>query len=90
MYVHHEQVEFTHALYGGNLCGKPSIVVGHRQGEKSLFALTYNIEKGKIQYENIDTGCGPANVYHYVKDNKDIIIATNREIDEVVMYTIEP
>ncbi|MBW9153040.1 hypothetical protein [Clostridium estertheticum] len=90
MYAHHEPVEFTHALYGGNLCGKPSIVVGHRQGEKSLFALTYNIEKGKIQCENIDTGCGPANVYHYVKDHKDIIIATNREIDEVAMYTIEP
>ncbi|MGV8981840.1 hypothetical protein [Clostridium sp.] len=90
MYVHPEPAEFTHALYGGNLCGKPSIVIGHRQGKKSLFALTYDAAKGKIQCENIDTSCGPANVYHYIKDNKDIIIATNREIDEVAMYTIEP
>ncbi|MBU3180487.1 hypothetical protein [Clostridium psychrophilum] len=90
MYVHPEPAEFTHAIYGGNLCGKPSVVVGHRQGKKSLFALTYDAEKGKIQCENIDTGCGPANVYHYIKDYKDIIIATNREIGEVAMYTIEP
>ena len=34
--------------------------------------------------------CGSANVYHYVKDGKDVIISANREIDEVAMYTLEP
>ncbi len=36
----------------------------------------------------IDEGCGAANIYHFVKDGKDILIAANREINEVAMYTI--
>ena len=31
---------------------------------------------------------GSANVYHYVKDGKDMLVSTNREIDEVALYKI--
>ena len=51
-------------------------------------AFFYNREKGSYEVEYIDHDCGSANVYHYVKDGKDMLVSTNREIDEVALYTI--
>lgn len=79
--------EFTHAIYGGDLCGKPAFVVGHRKGERNLMAITF--DGSGYQVEVIDRDCGPANVFHFVRDGVDVILATNREIDEVAMYTLE-
>jgi len=80
--------EFSHAIYGGVLCGKPSLVIGHRQGERNLISFTYNAQTNTYDCEFIDTGCGPANIFHFENGEKDVIIATNREIDEIAMYTI--
>lgn len=89
VYEYGERAEFVHAIYGGMLCGVPQVVVGHRQGKRNLIAFRYDKEKGLYQSELIDEDCGSANVYHYVKDGKDVIISANREIDQVAMYTLE-
>jgi hypothetical protein len=89
VYQYEEPADFTHAIYGGMLCGKPAVVIGHRQGKRNLIAFTYDPESASYKSEILDEDCGSANVYHYVKDGKDIIIAANREIDEIAMYTIE-
>ena len=89
IYAFAEPMEFTHAIYGGDLCGVPTVVVGHRQGKRNLVAATYNKETKEFEEQIIDEGCGPANVFHYMHGGKDILIATNREVDEVAMYTIE-
>ncbi|MGB8455979.1 MAG: hypothetical protein WCD89_27145 [Anaerocolumna sp.] len=89
VYDYAELTEFTHAIFGGMLCGKPAIVIGHRKAERNLLVFTYNDVTKEYQIQIIDEDCGPANVYHYIKDNKDIIISTNREIDEVAMYTLQ-
>ena len=83
-----ESRDFLHSIYGGILCGKPALVTGHRKAERDLMAFTYNKEKGTYEMEYIDRDCGSANVYHYVKDGKDLLVSTNREIDEVALYTI--
>ena len=83
-----EDCEFLHSIYGGTLCGKPAFVTGHRKGNRDLMAFFYNREKGSYEVEYIDHDCGSANVYHYVKDGKDMLVSTNREIDEVALYTI--
>lgn len=88
IYDYPEDAEFTHAIYGGMLCGKPAFVVGHRKGKRNLFAITWNNETQEFVSTIIDEDRGPANVYHYVYNGKDILIATNRETDEVAMYTI--
>ena len=85
VYEYPEDAEFAHAIYGGDLCGKPAFVVGHRKGKRNLFAITCD-EHGHYEFETIDADCGPANIYHYVHDGKDILIAANREIDEIAMY----
>lgn len=89
VYDYEEAADFTHAIYGGTLLGKPAAVVGHRKGKRNLIAFTYNKETAAYESEILDFDCGSANVYHYEKDGKDILIGANREIDEIAMYTIE-
>lgn len=90
IYEYKQRLPFCHAFYGGDLCGKPSLVVGHRAGDKDLLAFTYDLKSASYQATQIDCSCGPANVLHYQHHGKDILIATNREINEVAMYELEP
>ncbi|WP_077611262.1 hypothetical protein [Clostridium sp. Marseille-P2415] len=90
IYEYEKPAEFTHAIYGGMLCGRQALVVGHRKGERNLLAFTWNKATGRYESEVLDRDCGPANVYHFRKDGKDILISANRETDEIAMYTVEP
>lgn len=89
VYGYEKPAEFTHAIYGGSLCGRPAAVIGHRQGERNLMAFTWDTQNLSYKVQILDQGCGSANVYHYVHKDKDVIISTNREIDEIAMYTLE-
>jgi len=89
IYECEKDLEFLHAIYGGMLCGKPVMVVGHRKGDRDLLVFSYNQDKKTYETKVIDHDCGPANIYHFVKDGKDVIVSTNREIDEVAMYEFE-
>ncbi len=90
VYEYDKPAEFTHAIYGGMLCGRPALVVGHRKGERNLLAFTWNKGTGQYECTVLDRDCGPANVWHYTKAGKDILISANRETDEIAMYTVEP
>lgn len=57
-------------------------------GERNLIAFTYDSEDGCYHADILDKDCGPANVMHFSYNNEDILISTNREIDEVARYTI--
>ena len=85
-YTHPEKLEFMHAIFGGQICGKPTWILGHRKGKRYLLAFTHDGEKYTCQV--LDEGCGAANVMHFVKDGKDYIVATNREVDEIAMYEL--
>lgn len=88
VYEFPEEVPFLHAIGGFDLAGKPSFVTGNREGERYLMAITYDKDKDDYVYEMIDQGAGPANIYHFVKDGIDKLVATNRETDEIALYTI--
>jgi len=88
-YDYPEKAEFTHAIYGGELCGEPAFVVGHRQGKRNLIVIRYDAEKKEYVSQIIDQNCGSANIYHYLHGGKDVIIAANREVNEIAMYTLE-
>lgn len=90
VYDYEKPAAFTHAIFGGMLCGKPTVVIGHRKKERNLLAFTYNKKTGKYEVQILDEDCGPANVYKYSKDGKDVIISANRETDEIAMYVLEP
>lgn len=88
LYDYPEKAEFSHAICGCTLCGQPAFVFGHRKGKRRLVAVTWNKIREAFEETVLDTDCGPANVCHYVHEGKDIIIAANREINEIAMYTI--
>lgn len=88
VYEYENKAQFAHAIFGGELCGHPSVIIGHRKGEKALLAIFWDREKNRFESEHLDEGCGAANVFHYIKDGVDVVVSTNREIDEIAMYRI--
>ncbi len=88
IYAYGEPAEFTHAIYGGPVCGRPMVIIGHRKGKRNLLAFEWNEEAGDYRCQVLDTDCGPANVYVYEKDGASVVISTNREINEVARYTL--
>ncbi len=87
-YKYPEKLEFLHAICGGNVCGKPIVIVGHREGGRDLLAIRSD-KRGGYDIEVLDTGCGAANVLYYQYKEKNVIVAANREINEIAMYTLQ-
>ncbi|MER2150421.1 MAG: hypothetical protein ABS900_02285 [Candidatus Limivicinus sp.] len=84
-----EDAPFTHAICGGIIAGVPTFVAGYRAGKKNLMAIRWDGDRQDYAVTLIDEGRGPANVMHFVNDaGVDVLIATNRETDEVAMYEI--
>lgn len=83
-YEYPEKLKFLHAIWAGSLGGKPTAVIGHRQGARRLLAFTY--EDGAYRFRTLDEDRGPANVYGCQINGKDVLLACNRETDEVAMY----
>ncbi len=84
VYEHPEKLPFLHAIYAFNRNGRQSVLLGNREGRRDLFVL-YK-ENDQYCVEEIDSGCGPANVYSFSRPNGEVIFAANRETDEIAMY----
>ena len=83
------ETEFLHATWADTILGKPGWVVGWRKGTKDTVLITWDAEAGTYRADYIDRNTGCANALHFVnKAGEDIVIGTNREIDEVAMYTL--
>lgn len=78
------ETEMLHATWAGELLGRPAWVVGWRKGTRGTVAIRY--ENGAYRAEPIDSGAGCANIMRL--ENSDVLVAANRESDEIVMYTI--
>ncbi|MBR2527384.1 MAG: hypothetical protein IKE58_02790 [Blautia sp.] len=84
-----KETEFLHATWACEILGKPTWIVGWRKGTKNTIAITWDDEAGTYKTEFIDQNTGCANAAHFKnKEGKDVIIGTNREIDEVAMYIV--
>ncbi len=90
VYEYEHDLPFSHAFYGGDLCGRPALVVGHRSGARDFLAFTYDPAGDTYRPEWIDRGRGAANTLHYMLRGHDVLVATNRETDEVALYRLEP
>ncbi|EHR31635.1 hypothetical protein HMPREF9709_01878 [Helcococcus kunzii ATCC 51366] len=87
VYSYKKPLRFLHALHVNNIDGKPVLFVGHRGGERDLFALKYENEK-YVRYD-IDSDVGVANVSSFYVNGKFILIAAHRETNQACIYTIE-
>ena len=85
----YDHADFAHAIYGGALCGRQAVVIGHRKGDRDLLAFTWDAAKSEYTAQILDHDCGPANVFHFVRRGQDVILSANRETNEIAMYTME-
>lgn len=88
VYSYPEKLEFLHAIWSGEISGQKVVLLGHRKGKRDLFVLSYDATQKAYVRQTIDEDCGPANVTYLNRLGKQMIIATNRETDEVAMYTL--
>ena len=85
-----EPCEFLHAIWAGELAGQQTWVIGHRKGKRNTMAIRYDAAKKDYTFEIIDENTGAANLLHFVNAaGEDVLVATNREIDEIAMYTVK-
>ena len=85
-YTYPEKLEFLHAIFGGEVCGQNTWIIGNRKGDRKLLAFTF--ENGEYKAQELDRGRGAANVMHYVYQGKDILIGANRETNEIARYEL--
>ena len=84
------ETDMLHATWACELLGKPTWIVGWRKGTKDTIAITWDAAAGDYHVEYIDRNTGCANAMHFVNSKgQDVIVGTNREIDEVAMYIVE-
>ena len=84
-----KDTEMLHATWADTILGKPSWVVGWRKGTKCSVIITWDQEASDYRVDYIDRNTGMANAMHFVNAaGQDVIVGTNREIDEVAMYTV--
>ena len=80
---------FLHATWPCVLGGKPAWLVGWRGGTQGMVCISWDQELGDYRTDTVDLPAGSANVMHYVNSSgQDVIVAANRERDEVAMYTV--
>ena len=54
---------------------------------RDTIAITWADGTYRTEYIDRNTGC--ANIMHFVnKDSQDVLVAANREINEIALYTI--
>lgn len=87
IYEYPQKLEFLHAIYGGDINEIPTVIIGHRKGKRELLAFRSDYMGGYL-VECLDRDTGAANVLHYRMDDKEIVVAANREINEIAMYEL--
>ena len=84
-----KDTEMIHATWACEIAGRPTWIVGWRKGTRKTIAVSWDAEAGDYRTDLIDENTGCANAMHFVsREGKDVIVATNREISEVALYTV--
>lgn len=89
VFAYKKPLKFLHALYATEYEDKTLLIVGHREGERDLFALYYDKTSDSYKRLDIDSNVGVANVSGIFRDGNLSLIACHRETDQVCMYEFE-
>ena len=89
VYTYDNNPKFAHSIWSGTICNKPVVVIGHREADKNIILFQYDKNNNNYKYEIIDSQCGSANIYKFEQNNKEFLLSTNREINEVAIYEID-
>ncbi len=88
VYTYPEKLPFLHAIWGGEVYGRPTVYIGNREGDRLLLGFYYDAERGEYAFETVDAGRGAANCMLFERDGHPALLAANRETDEIAVYDI--
>lgn len=88
VYEYPGKLPFLHAIWGEEIDGKVYGFIGCRDGERELLAVSWNREIGGWEAAELDRGAGAANVMLYRDGEKKLLLAANRETDEIAVYEL--
>jgi hypothetical protein len=86
--IYEYEYEFGHVVWGGKILDKPAFIIGGRKGKQELICFQMEEESKNIKTVLIDNTGGPSNIAVINKEDKDVILAANRQIGEVAIYEI--
>jgi len=85
--IHEYDFEFGHVVWGGILAEKPSFIIAGRKGKMETVIFQVG-EDGKIIETLVDNTGGASNIAVVNLDNKDVILAANRQVAEIAIYEV--
>lgn len=88
VYEYPDKLPFLHAITEVKINDRVYAVTGNRQGSRELLAFSYDPEKKEYVYDLLDQGAGAANCYFYRDGDKNLLMAANRETDEIALYEL--
>ena len=86
VYRHEKRLPFLHAIWGAEIGGKVYGFIGNREESRDLLAIYW--DGRSYTFDMLDQGAGAANVLHFRAEGKDMLLAANRETDEIAVYTL--
>ena len=90
VYHYPQEIDFAHALWAGNLAGKPTILGGIRRLDEELFYVQYDKDSKAYITTLIEKGVGPANLSVLHEENRDVILSANHTKNEAAIYEVTP
>ena len=85
---HPKRLPFLHAIWGAEIGGRVYGFIGNRDADRDLYAVYRDGDR--YVFDTLDQGAGAANVMHFrTEDGQDMLLAANRETDEVAVYRLE-
>lgn len=86
--IHEHEYEFGHVVWGGDVLGKPSFIIGGRKGNMELNCFQMDEDSKEIKHFTIDNTGGPSNIAVGYKGDSTVILAANRQIGEIALYEL--
>ena len=86
VFVYDKKLPFLHAICAAEMEGRPLAVIGNREGDRDLMAVYYG--DGAYRVEVLDHDVGPANVCSFQRNGQTVLLAANREINEIAYYIL--
>lgn len=86
VFAYDKPLPFVHAICPAQIGDRVFAVIGYRKGERDLLALS--CRDGAYAVEILDHDVGPANVRSALVGGKTVVVSANREINEIVYYTL--
>lgn len=86
--VYSYPVKFGHVVWGGDVLGRKSIIIGYREANAALMLLQKKAEGWPMEHFVIDELIGPTNISVLPTDKECKILCSCGKTQEIVVYEI--